>query len=89
MFDWDEYNSEHIAGHGISQEDAEDALLDPRRLSAAAYDSDGEERRAIIGATSAGRLLFVVVTRRDGLIRVVTARDAIDREKKRYRTRGK
>jgi uncharacterized DUF497 family protein len=49
----------------------------------------GEERRAIIGATSAGRIIVVVVTRRHDLIRVVTARDADEREKRRYRGRGK
>jgi len=37
----------------------------------------------------AGRLLVVVLTRRAGLIRIVTARDATQGEKKRYRTRGK
>ena len=89
VFDWDEYNSAHIMEHGVSQDEAEDAVLDPRRTYAAAYDREGEERRAIIGATSAGRVLFVVVTRRGDRVRVVTARDAIEREKKRYRVRGK
>jgi len=89
VFDWDEHNSVHIERHNLSQEDAEDALLDPRRIGTPAHDVGGEERRAIIGATSAGRIIVVVVTKRHGLIRVVTARDADDREKRRYRGRGK
>ena len=89
MFEWDEHNSTQIEEHGLSPEDVEEALLDPRRLGAPAYNVAGEERRAVIGATSAGRLLFVVVTRRGDFVRVVTARDANEWEKKRYRRRGK
>ena len=62
MFEWDEHNSMHIAEHGLSPEDVEEALVDPRRLGAPTYNVAGEERRAVIGATSAGRLLFAVVT---------------------------
>ena len=89
MFEWDEHNSMHIAEHGLSPEDVEEALVDPRRLGTPAYNVAGEERRAVIGATSAGRLLFVVVTRRGDVVRVVTVRDANEWEKKRYRRRGK
>ena len=54
MFDWDADNVGHIAEHGISTDEAEDALVDPRRIPAPAYDVEGERRRAILGATSAG-----------------------------------
>lgn len=89
MFDWDEHNETHIATHDLSPEEAEEALFDPRRIGVAAYDVAGDERRGIIGATLAGRILFVVITRRGDLIRVVTARDGNEREKKRYRRKGK
>ena len=89
MFEWDEHNSEHVAEHGLDPDDVEEALIDPRRLGAPAYDVNGEERRAVIGTTCAGRLLFVVVTRRGDFIRVVTARDVTEREKKRYHRRAK
>ena len=89
MFEWDEHNSAHIEVHGLSPEEVEEALLDPRRLGTPAYDVAGEERRGLIGTTSDGRIIFVVVTRRGGLVRVVTARDADEREKRRYRRRGK
>jgi uncharacterized protein len=86
MFEWDDGNTAHIAEHGL---EPEDALLDPRRLGVPAYDRGGEMRRAILGATSARRILFVVVTARDALIRVVTARDATRNEQRRYRRKGK
>lgn len=89
MFDWDEHNTAHIDAHSLSQEEVEDAILDPRRVSVSVYDLDGEERRGIIGATITGRILFVVVTRRNDLLRVVTARDVNEREKRRYRGKGK
>lgn len=47
----------------------------------------GEVRRAVLGATEAGRVLFVVYTIRDGRIRSVMGRDATDGEKKAYRRR--
>jgi len=83
MFEWDEYNSAHIEEHGLSMNDVEDALLDLCRLGSPARDVFGEQRRGVIGATSAGRVIFVVVTRRGNAVRVVTAREANEREKRR------
>lgn len=84
MFDWDDTNLDHIAVHGISAEDAEAALLDPRRIPAPAYSISSERRRAILGTTEEGRMLFVVFTHRQAGIRVITARLARDRERQRY-----
>jgi uncharacterized DUF497 family protein len=84
-FDWDEANEEHIARHGVAPEEAEEALIDPRRLRMPAYDVEGEERRAVLGATEDGRVLFVVYTRRRGRLRVITARDAHPVQRRRYR----
>lgn len=89
FFDWDEGNAEHIAEHGISVEEAEEAILDPLRIAAPAYRGSEERRRGLLGATAAGRLLFLVFTHRNERVRVVTARDASQREKRRYRTQGK
>lgn len=89
-FDWDDANIDHIAEHNIDFEEAEEALLDPRRIPAPAYrGADGERRRGALGMTVEGRLLFVAFTRRGSLVRVVTARDAAVREKRRYESRGK
>ena len=49
----------------------------------------GEERWATLAATEDARVLFVVFTRRQSKLRVVTARDATAREKRWYRQRGR
>jgi uncharacterized DUF497 family protein len=89
VFDWDEGNLDHIAEHSISPEEAEEALLDPRRVPAPVYQISAERRRAVLGTTSTGRLLFVVFTHRRGRVRVITARDATARDRRRYRRRAK
>jgi uncharacterized DUF497 family protein len=88
-FDWDEANTAHIARHGVRPEEAEEALTDPRRLVLRIRSQRGEERWAALGTTEAGRILFVVFTRRRGRVRAITARDATPEEKRRYRKRGK
>jgi uncharacterized DUF497 family protein len=64
-------------------------LVDPEHTSATAYNVRGERRWAVVGKTEAGDILFVVFTRRRGLPRVITARAATKREKRRYSTGGK
>jgi uncharacterized DUF497 family protein len=84
-FEWDEDNTDHIARHGVEPWEAEEAILDTGGVGTAAYDVRGETRWAVLGATEAGRVLFVVLTERAGRVRVVTARDAEGKEKRRYR----
>ncbi|MGH2801737.1 MAG: BrnT family toxin [Thermoleophilaceae bacterium] len=72
-------------GAGVDAADAEDGLLDPARIGVPAYRARGEQRWAALGATEDGRVLFVVFTRRRSKVRVITARDAAPREKRRYR----
>jgi uncharacterized protein len=84
MFDWDDANADHIADHGVTVEEAEEAVLDRHRIFGQANLSATEPRWAIIGATEDGRVLFVVITLRGPHIRVVAARDAISRERRRY-----
>jgi uncharacterized DUF497 family protein len=45
MFDWDDANVDHLARHDVTPEEAEEALLDPRRIGASAYAVEGERRR--------------------------------------------
>jgi hypothetical protein len=84
-FDWDDANAGHIARHSVSPEESEEALLDPRRFAQQARRSEAEHRSAVLGATSSGRILFVVYTKRGDRIRVITVRDATERERQRYR----
>ncbi len=84
-FDWNDANREHVRDHRVEPEEAEDGLLDPARIGVPAYRVGREQRWAALGATEDGRLLFVVFTLRRSKVRVVTARDANPREKRRYR----
>ena len=87
-FDWDDANLEHIARHGVDDLEAEDALTDEGRVRFNnSVTPQGEARSAFLGETEAGRILFVVVTFRNGRVRVVTVRDATDNEKRAYRSR--
>lgn len=84
-FEWDDANEDHIAVHGVTPEEAEEALADSRRAPAQAYSVPGEQRRAVLGRTIDQRLLFVVYVRRARALRVVTARDATESERRQYR----
>jgi len=84
-FDWDEGNVDHLDRHGVTPEEVEEALMDSRRVGTAAYNAPGERRSAVVGATEDGRLLFVVYTWRGRKVRVVTARDADQAQRRRYR----
>lgn len=85
LFDWDDENEQHLLRHGIRREEAEAALRDPWLHPAPSYRAHAERRWGILGATESGRVLFLIFTRRGRLLRVVTARDATEREKHRYR----
>ena len=101
MFEWDDGNVAHIAEHGITPDEVEEAFADPRRLGVDAYTTPTERRWGLVGSTEEGRLLFVVYTRRGSAtgpqpippdrlgsrIRVVTARDADPGLRRRYRRR--
>jgi uncharacterized DUF497 family protein len=86
-FEWDEHNENHVLGHGVEPDEAEEGLLDPERVGVPAHNPEGERRWAVLGTTEEGRLLFVVFTHREGRVRVVIARDASRREKRSYRKR--
>ncbi len=72
LFDWNKSNIDHIAKHGITPFEAEQAVLnDPIDLE---FQRRGEESRVVqIGETDQGRVLVIVTTLRNGLTRVVTA----------------
>jgi uncharacterized protein len=71
-FDWDDDNAAHIARHGVTTREVENALSDdPLDMN---YDLvRGEERWTSIGHTAALRVLIVVWTMRGRAIRPVTA----------------
>lgn len=81
MFEWDDANTEHISRHDVTPAEAEEAFADPDRVSGTAYRGrTGERRRAWIGATVGGRVLFIVYTTREARQRILLARDADEDE---------
>lgn len=78
-------NVEHIAAHHVTPTEAEDAILDAGRLRIPTRRELTERRYAILGATEAGRVLFVVYVIRDDAYRVITAFDASETQKRQYR----
>lgn len=85
-FDWDEGNlTKNWERHRVAGAECEQVFFN-RPLVAVADEehSDGEPRFYVLGQTDAGRRLFVVLTMRRGLIRVISARDMNRRERAEY-----
>ena len=81
-FGWDFENIRHIARHGVTPEEAEEALSGPT-LEIPTED-DTAERLSEIGMTKNGRILLIVTTLRDQRLRIVTAFEPNVRIKKYY-----
>ena len=83
MFDWDRHNLRKIKAHGINVAEAEETLsISPILV----YEQDAEEEARYIyyGETASLRLLAVVLTERNGKIRVITAYDLDASQKRDY-----
>ena len=80
-FDWDFRNINHIARHNVQPEEAEEVFF-----NAPLFRKTREGLRVALGRTDDGRYLFVVFAiKPDGKVRVVTARDKSDAERRYYR----
>ena len=71
-FDWDAGNRDHLARHGISAAEFEQGFRN-QPIQIDEYQVRGEWRTKVIAITDAARLLELVYTVREGLIRAVTA----------------
>jgi hypothetical protein len=85
-FQWDEGNSEKSwRRHKATQAKCEQVFFNLPLVVSEDWEHSGEESRFYaLGLTDAGRPLFVVYTLRGELIRVISARDMMRRERKRY-----
>lgn len=92
-FQWDPRKSRtNIAKHGVSFEEAETAFFDEEALLIEDPDhSDGEDRFLLLRMSSALRELVVSHCYRqdDGVIRIISARKAVPRERRQYRARNR
>lgn len=81
--EWDDGNVGHIARHGLEPFDVEAALRSSPLIL-----RGREGRYLAYGRTAAGRYLFIVLHRYGGgIIRVITARDMTERERRFYHRR--
>ncbi|MBK9344138.1 MAG: BrnT family toxin [Dehalococcoidia bacterium] len=78
-FDWDASERSRGAGRATPDEVTQ-ALLSGDRLFLRRSDTETEDRWVVMGPTDEGRWLVVVYTRRNGQIRVITAREPNARE---------
>src|SRR3990170_585639 len=85
-FQWDEGNAEkNWIKHKVSRAECEEAFYsDPLLVALDVRHSQAEPRLYALGQTDEGRLLFVVFTIRERLIRVISARAMRQRERKEY-----
>lgn len=83
-FEWDDDNIEHIARHDVEIDEAE-AVFDNKP---SVLRTQGN-RYLAVGQTDEGRYLAVVFVRKPGRVRVITARDLTEKEKKRSKRRKK
>ena len=85
-FEWDRAKAAaNLAKHGVSFEEASTVFGDP--LSSTVADprrSQDEERFAILGMSTRGRLLAVFYAERGERIRIISAREATRRERGDY-----
>jgi uncharacterized DUF497 family protein len=80
-FDWDDDNIFHIERHEFSPEEVEEGFAGNYKVR-----RTRQKLYIALGETLDGRLAFVVFRRlRRGVIRVVTARDMEDKERRLFR----
>ena len=83
---WDEWNLNHIAKHGVSRKDVEEAINDNRAVIWK------HRRRYVMIASAYGRILFIVLESVQGernAYYVVTAIDTTKPEERIYKKGGK
>lgn len=85
-FEWDKGNiDKSYQKHGITPNEAEEVFLDKNvGIEKDIKHQEKEARYIAIGMTLNEKLLFVVFTMRDSMIRVVSARKASKKERRLY-----
>ena len=84
VFDWNAANVEHIARHGVTPEECEEAYRNGPMVIEQQKRKD-ERRRLCLGETDSGKRLTFVVTERKGKIRFVTAYPMHSKQRDIYR----
>ncbi len=85
-FDWDDGNSEkNWILHQVSRNECEQVFFNALIVVGDdIFHSESEKRWFLLGKTDKNRLLFLVFTIREKLIRIVSARDMSKKERRIY-----
>jgi uncharacterized DUF497 family protein len=87
-FQWDQGNDQkNLIKHGVTQAECEEVFFNsPLVVADDETHSQSEVRYYALGQTDASRPLFVVFTTRGPALRVISARDMSNKEKRSYRS---
>ena len=85
-FEWDEGNAEkNWLRHQVARNECEQVFFNEPLIVADDIKHSADEKRwYLLGRTDAGRLLFIVLTIRKNLIRIISARDMNKHERETY-----
>jgi uncharacterized DUF497 family protein len=85
-FEWDPAKAvANQRTHGVSFEEAATTFQDPlAKIHSDPDHSESEDRAMLVGHSTAGRLLLVAFTDRQGRIRLISARATTRRERQEY-----
>lgn len=85
-FEWDKWNiDKSYQKHGITPNEAEEVFVDKNvGVERDIKHQETEKRYIAIGATLNEKLLFVVFTMRDSMVRVISSRKANTKERRLY-----
>ena len=86
-FDWDKGNRDkNKTKHHVNDKEAEEVFFDRNKKTFKdRLHSGNEERFRVVGRTEKKRLLFVVFTKRNKKIRIISARDVNKKERCLYK----
>ncbi len=83
---WDEGSVFHITRHGVSPKGVDEAVFEGNSLIL----KGKEGRYVVLSQTQSGRYLTIIVAfKLKGRVKVITARDMDEKERKYYQRRGK
>jgi uncharacterized DUF497 family protein len=85
-FQWDRGNTnKNLVKHNVQNWECEQVFFNkPLLILEEPEHSVAEKRWAAFGKTDSGRLLVLIFTKRDNLLRVISARDMNSKERKFY-----
>jgi hypothetical protein len=86
--EWDANKAaSNLRNHGVDFADAASVLLDDMALTILDDSVDEEDRFVTLGMDALGRLLVVVYTWREDILRLISARPATTGERRRYESK--